>query len=368
MKRVRLISAILCLCHLWSTVTLALQTTGTIEGTVVNGTVGGGPVEGLEVRLSVFQEQRLSETLATATDAEGRFEFPNLQIGSQWVYRAEVPYQGVNYRSGLLTFEPGPSRLGVELVVYEPTTSDDKITVSRAHILITVSGSGLADTGCSVTELYVLSNSGDRTYIGKKEVQGRRPTSLFMLPRSSRNLTLDDGALGGRFLSIEGGFADTEPNWPGTTRVMYSYAVEGSDGGCDLSREVLQPIADLNVLVTDAGLQVESARLTFESRREAQGQGYLNYVAQNLTPGERLDLKVQPAQAVLPSSTTAGTTSGPGIVPGILGAFLSAWAVLALAYPFWRQRVREAAIQEHAEPQPDVSSGDAYQPPQSDRP
>ena len=189
-----------------------------------------------------------------------------------------------------------------------------------------------------------------------------------MLPHSSRNLTLDDGALGGRFLSIEGGLADTEPNWPGTTRVMYSYAVEGSDGGCDLSRKVRQPIADLNVFVTDAGVRVESARLTFEGRREAQEEFYLNYVAQNLAPGERLDLKVQPAQAVLPPSTTAGTASGPGIVPGILGAFLSAWAVLALAYPFWRQRVREAAIQEHAEPQPDVSSGDAYQPPQSDRP
>ena len=329
--------AILCLLAMWPAMALA-QEKGIIQGAVNNGTSGGGSVEGLEIALHVFQGQEESETLATSTDAQGQFRFQGLQLGSEWVYLARVSYQGVTYSSGLLTFETGQSELAIELAVYETTIDDKSISVERAHIFVVASGSGIA-----VSELYVFANSGDRTYLGKEELQGRRATSSFLLPQQSYNLALDDGALRGRFLSTEGGFVDTEPHWPGTTQVMFSYSLDCGADGCDLSRVVLHPIANLNVLIADSGVWVDSKTLTFEGRGEAEGQTYLNYVGRNLASGDRLDFAVGlgPAGPVQTVSARSSSTYLPWI---ILGGVPSG---LVLVYPFWRRRVRAAAIEEY---------------------
>ena len=53
--------------------------------------------------------------------------------------------------------------------------------------------------------MYVFDNPTDRTYVGKDEIDGRRWTSRYLLPRAARDLALDDGTLGGRFFLAEDG-------------------------------------------------------------------------------------------------------------------------------------------------------------------
>jgi hypothetical protein len=238
----------------------------------------------------------------------------------------------------LYTFAASETELVIEIPVYETTTSDQGVSVERAHIFVVASGSSLA-----VSELYVFANAGDRTYIGKDELQGRRPTSSFLLPEQSYDLKLDDGSLGGRFLATESGFVDTEPHWPGTTQVLFSYSVGCGAGGCDLGRIVLHPIAFLNVLIADTGVQVESKDLTFEGRGEAEGQTYVNYAGRNFAPGDRLDFTIVLGQPdwVQAASATRRSTALPWI---FLGAMITS---LVLIYPYWQRRVQAAAIEEY---------------------
>jgi hypothetical protein len=200
--------------------------------------------------------------------------------------------------------------------------------------LVTVNADSL-----SVTELYVFRNPTDRTYVGSDEVEGRRWTAKFALPESSFNLALDDGSLGGRFLSVSDGFVDTEPQWPGGTQVLYSYDVSCPQGECDLSREVTNRISNLNVLVSDPGVQVESAQLVPQGVTEAGEESYLNYVGRGLEAGEKLGLVVRLSGAAVPStgSQRGGTSSLPWIILGTLVV------ALALAYPFWLRHVQDAA-------------------------
>jgi hypothetical protein len=307
---------------------------GTIEGAVINGTADTGPVEGLEVRLRVFVGMEESTSLTATTDAQGTFRFENLDTSTDRSYLVLTTYQGVTYSQGLLSFEPGQDAVSVELLVYATTTDDAQVGVERAHLFLT-----LSEGGVEATELYVFVNTGDRTYVGTEEVDGRLWTSQFTLPEGGHDLVFDDGSLGGRFLPTESGFVDTEPQWPGSTSVMFHYALDCERGECDLSREIEHPIANLNVLVPEAAVQVQSAQLTFEGRRDAQGAAYLNYVGRDLAPGQRLDLRLRleeagPAPAV---SQSRGTQSLPWI---ILGAVLVG---LALIYPFWRRRIESAA-------------------------
>lgn len=347
MRKMGLLSVvILCLLSL-SPVPALAQGDGLIQGRVVNGTAGGGSTEGLQVTLRVFHGQSEAEPLITTTNAQGRFRFESLAVNSDSVYLSQVSYRDVVYSTGLLTFKPGDSEIMTEIPVYETTTDDEGIVVERAHILINVSSSGLGQSASLlVTELHVFFNPGDQTFIGREEVQGRRAVSRFLLPQGSYNWAFDDGSLGGRFLAINGGFVDTEPLWPGMTSVIFRYVLDCKAGDCSLTRDVTRLTPNLNLLIADTGARVESDRLALEGKVDAEGQHYLNYVAHNLVPGERLELhvrlpQVSPAPVAYPKSNSS-------ILPWItLGGVVT---VLVLAYPFWRQRVRASAQEESHTP------------------
>jgi hypothetical protein len=121
--------------------------------------------------------------------------------------------------------------------------------------------------------------------------------------------------------------------------VMFHYVLDCERGECDLSREIQHPIANLNVLIPDADIQVQSAQLSFEGTRDAQGETYLNYVGHDLVPGERLDLRLSLGEA--DSIAVAPRSGGSQALPWIiLGTVLVG---LALVYPFWRRRIENAA-------------------------
>ena len=311
---------------------------GVLTGTVVNGTAGGGSTEGLEVVLRAFQgQEQRTERRTTVTDTDGAFRFEGLETGEDWAYLVRVTYRGVSYSSGLLSFAEGQGELSAEVPVYETTTDSTQTTVERAHIFLS-----FLEDRLTATELYVFQNPTDRTYVGIDEVDGRRWTAKFLLPEGGQDLALDDGTLGGRFLSIDGGFVDTEPQWPGTTQVLFSYTVDCPGGWCDLSRRLMQPTANLNVLVEEVGATVESQDLAIEGKREAEGRAYLNYVARAVGAGEQIDLRVRlPGEAQpVRSAQPVRMQSLPWI---LLGTVL---AVFPLIYPFWRQRVQAAARKE----------------------
>ena len=309
---------------------------GILTGTVINGTAGGGSTEGLEVTLHSLQGQEQRDLRNTVADAGGTFQFTGLETGEDWVHLLRAPYEGVSYSSGLLSFAEGQTELSVELPVYETTTDGSRIVVERAHVFVTS-----LDDPLTLTELHVFRNPTDRTYVGTDTVDGRRYAARFLLPEGSYDLILDDGSLGGRFLSIAGGFVDTEPQWPGTTQVLFSYAVDCAGGWCDLSRPITHLTANLNLLVEDTGAAVESQALALQGTREAAGQSYLNYVGHGLAVGQRLDVRVglpgagPPLRPTPPvQAQSLRTQSLPWI---LLGTLL---ALLPLVYPFWRHRVQ----------------------------
>jgi hypothetical protein len=309
--------------------------TGVLEGRALNATEGGQVPVGLEVTLRSFQGQEEAEERTTTTDAQGRFRFESLETGSDWAYLVRVGYQGVQYSPGMLAFGAGQSELSTEVLVYEATTDAQEVRAERAHIFVT-----LRDAGLEVTELYVFANPTDRTYVGSQEIDGRRWTTRFRLPKEGHSLTFDDGTLGGRFLATPDGFVDTEPHWPGTTSVVYSYELECPGGTCDLARELSHPVSNLNVLLPDTGAAVDSAQLSFAGTQQAQGNSFLNYTASDLASGQELDLRIRLPGAAAQPTTFQGAGRSVALPWIILGTVLVG---LVLIYPFWKRRIEAAA-------------------------
>jgi hypothetical protein len=332
-RRLTLILTILCLLVPISAST-ARADSKSIAGQVINETEAGDAIEGVEVTLWTLLDGERIETDTSLTDDEGGFRFDELPEDSDYAYYLRATYEEVTYTQGPLQFAPDQREMIVQMPVYETTVDDTGIAIERAHLLVSVQSESL-----SIAELYIFVNPGDRTYIGKEELEGRRWTSRFVLPADAFALEIDDGALGGRFLAAKDGFVDREPHWPGRTLVMYQYAIRCTSGKCRLDREITHPIRSLNVLIPDVGIRVEGKGLQMQGRVTAQGQNYLNYMASDLLPGQNLDLSIQLAQPGIMGGNSS--TSNIQVLPWILlGLILVA---LVLGYPFWRQRTPTGA-------------------------
>lgn len=346
MKRIYALPVIFVLAFCLIPVQTLAQGQGVIEGQVVNGTVNGGSVEGLTVALHVFvgMEEQPSQTVTT--DAEGRFRFVDLSTETDHGYALLLNYGGVDYGSDLLTFSEGETALSVPIRVYEPTESDETVSIERAHIFVDFQEDNLL-----VGELYFFSNSSDRTYIGAEEVaEGGWGTLRLSLPAVAEGLAFESGELGQRFFETVEGFVDTWPLLPGqaSRQLMFSYSLPYDPSGYDLTREIPYPLKALNVLIAEVGVDVASDQLTLEGSRGMQGQSYLNLSGQNLGKGERLTLHFSGSPGSEPLRETEAMPAQPSQGDG--QSFL-VWAVLGLVvlavgfvlgYPLLRRQSEEA--------------------------
>ena len=307
---------------------------GVIQGQIVNGTENGGSVAGIEVNLYGFQGNSSQEPITAIVDASGVFRFDGLETGSDWAYLIQAAYGGVTYSSSTIAFEAGQTETEAMLLVYESTEDDSGISVERAHLLLSFTEAGL-----KLTEVYVFRNPGDRTYVGKDEVDGRRAVAAIQLPRGARALGFDDGSLGGRFIATKDGFADTEPQWPGQTSVVFSYELDCPSRQCTLVRTMPAPTLNLNVLLPSVGTRLESDRLSFGGEMDAQGQSYLNYTGINLGAGERVSLRLVPMSGAASSSDGSSSQSPLAIAAIVMVAI---GGLVALGYPLLRKRAAEA--------------------------
>jgi hypothetical protein len=328
------------------------QDQGVIEGQVVNGTADGGSVEGLAVTLYVFVGMEEQPPRTALTDAEGRFHFENLSTEADHGYALLLNYGGADYGSDLLTFsattgeESSTDILSVPIRVYEPTESDEAVSIERAHIFVDFQQGNLL-----VGEMYLFSNGGDRTYVGAEKVsEGRRGTLHVPLPIGAEGLTFEDGELGQRFFETEEGFADTWPLLPGQAsgQLIFSYSLPYDPSGYDLTRDISYPLKAINVLVADVGVDVTSDQLTLEGSRGMEGKSYLNLSGQNLSRGERLTLHfsgsldnepVEGEEAMPAQTSQAG--SQPLLRWAVLGLLVLAVS-FALGYPLFRRQPKGA--------------------------
>ena len=314
---------------------------GSIQGQVVNGTQDGGSVGGVTVSLLPFRGGEPGDPLSTNAEASGTFRFDGLETGSDWAYLVRVSHEGVTYSQGPIAFEGGQTLADAQVLVYEATDDSGSIAVERAHLLL-----AFTDAGLQLTEVYVFANSGDRTYVGQEEIDGRRVVASIQLPRGARNLGFDDGSLGRRFISTKDGFADTEPQWPGQTSIVFSYELECPYRECTLVRVMPGPTMNLNVLLPSLGTRLETDRLSFGGELDAQGQAYLNYTGLNLASGEEVVLRLVPMSGAASSSTKVASQSllpvAAIVVVGIAG-------LIALAYPLLRRRAGSASGSDSSE-------------------
>jgi hypothetical protein len=284
------------------------------------------------VVLHIYQGDTETATLETTTNAEGRFQFDGLDANPNLEYWPEAIYLDVPYSvPEPLQFQDGQSSLSTTLTVYETTSDDAAVSLSSVHSIVESFGEVLR-----ITEIHLLSNSADRTYVGGSDEE-RGMTVFIPLPDTAVGLSFEDEMVEGRFVEVDGGFRDSAPVPPGseTSLIFFSYHLMVLDDTIPLERYFAYPVADLNMLVAQPGLTVRSEQLQSRGSQLFQDRQYEFFVAENLEAGIPLTVEfIQTPAASAGVPTTGMPPSGAqdpsgGSVRGNQGLLL--WIGFGLA-------------------------------------
>jgi hypothetical protein len=294
-----------------ATTAVQAQVAGTLEGQVVNGT-GGGPSigEGITVTLHVYQGDTEIDTKSTTTDATGSFRFEGLSTATDLEYWPEVTYLNVPYSEETPhQFQAGQTALMATVTVYETTDDPSVIHLDQVHMI-----AESYDQVLRITEIHLFGNSSDRTYIGHDGA-----TVSIPLPQDAVGLAFDQGTSSDRFTEVDGGLADSAPVPPGqgASMAFFSYHLAVSGQEVSVERQFTYPVTNLNLLVTQPGLTLQSTQLQSQGIQQFQGREYGVYAAQAVAVGTPLQMvfTVIPgasATQLMPSASASGTQGSAG--------------------------------------------------------
>lgn len=298
----------------------AEQAKGSIKGTVTNLTAGGGSVVGAEVSLLVFDGQNQTVKETVKVDQEGKFAFEGLETGQDLTYLVLLQFQNVDYPGEPLTFTPDNPELTVEIPCLDSTTAADGVTSPARHYLLDPDPEGV-----SVTEIVILRNTTDKSYVGAKEIEnGIRETMRFVVPEEAEDLAFGDEMSATRIVPVEGGFADTMPIYPGDTQRILRYRIPAKGGSVSFSTRVTMASEKVSILAPDIGIQISASNLPEQTNPTVQNEKYLLLSGQNLAADTELKIKVDR----LPSTQVSAISLLP--LAGGVGVVLIGVVVLVL--------------------------------------
>ena len=300
------------------------QEAGVIRGKVLNGTTGGTGIADVELTLHQSGNGQEKQRGSTKTDKDGDFSFPGLSLEKEIPYYVRATYKGVEYYSPTVSFGDKKELL-LDLSVYETTDKDTAISVKMHHVFMGLKGGVLL-----IQEIMVLENSGDRVYVGSREVEpGKREVLRISLPNKAMALEFLRGLMNCCIVKAEDGLIDTMDIKPGRKEIRFSYKVDYGSSRYELNKRIYAKTESIDFLIPDQGIKAKSDMLEFRGSMGNPGQRFLHLRGKDLAKGSRIVLELRG----LPWGKGFFKLAIVGLVAVIMGA--------GLAFPFMSKWTRK---------------------------
>lgn len=342
MMRIWKIALILIVIALLAAVPVMAQTavTGPITGQIVNGTEGAETPGNLEIMLHVLDaEFNNQDMIHGKTDGDGRFVFDDISFEPGFLYSVMASYQDATYYSIPMGLPEGETGLDLEVPVFEATTEKtDAVQMNGMHLFFE-SGQG----GLQVSEVYSLSNLGDRTVAGATSLDDGTPATIrFSLPPDAASVTFQGSQ--SRYFLTDDGFADTAPLLPGGGKgqVVVSYSLPYIDA-LTLNRPLPFPAEQVTILLpTSLGLSLTGDNLVEEERRD-MGNGLVVdiFTVENAATGDSVNLSLSGELALSDGDPMAVKAEPPSSQGLAIGGIVLGLAVIGVGLWWYRRPLDE---------------------------
>ncbi len=299
------------------------STEGMIEGAITNKTPAGGEVENQEIILHISKDGSEIETLVARTNSSGGFEFRDLFTDEEYNYYVSLDYQGGEYLSDTVSLEGDKSHIILDLIVYDSTTSDEKIMVDIDHLVILEAEEGFL----LISEALVYNNTGDKNYIGKKDDQSGLTQSLrISLPDGFYDLEYVRGLMDCCASQTKDGIIDSMDLKPGPKAVVIRYKLNYSSGSY-LFTKLLDYTTTSFYILAPTVFQTASDSLILQGPVEIEGTPYISLgLEEEMSANSKITVEISD----LPSG---GWRFMYAAIFGLVAFFV----VLGLAYPLLKK-------------------------------
>ncbi len=300
---------------------------GVVEGQVIGTSAGDFPTD-LSVTLHGFDQMQQTFTANTPIEADGEFIFEDVPMPAGRAFLASVEYDGVAYSSDIAVADSETTRIELAIPYYETTSDTTQLSVDRLHLLIEY----LEPDTLRIVEMYIISNSGNRTVVASEEGQ---PVLYYSLPEGATNVQFQDGVLGERYVIEASGFGDYAVVRPGAGQhqVIYSYDLPYKNK-LNFIQPIDLPVDAAVILLPEDGIKITGEQLNDMGTREVQGGAFHMYSKELIEAGSNLEIEL----SGLPQTSGAGLVLGSNrnLVIGVLAFGVA--LILAGGWLFMRTR------------------------------
>lgn len=322
----RSLAALTVLLVLWLLLSMPVAAAGEgiVEGRVINGSQGGGPVGDLEVTLRI--DSASGGELRARTDPLGHFRFEGLSTSGDDVYTLAVRYQGVDYTIAGVQMDARSPSQRVEIHVYETTTSAEAVTVPLDHQIVTARPD---ERRLQVVNYLEVANRGDRTVVPAEAGETLGPP----LPEGAENVQFL-GALSEAGALLDGRLSNlNQAIPPGEHALLFAYELPYGEDSFVFRKSLDYPTVKAVFLMSAEDAEAESQQLPARKEADTAAGAHQIPTGEGLAAGTVLEV-------TLTGLPMGGGTSLQGVLApaAVILAILGLGAVVAYAR-FRRRRV-----------------------------
>lgn len=268
------------------------------------------PVPGAWVTLHRVAPDGAAPLDSVRSRAGGEFAFSFRPSGdSTAVYFAATQYAGIAY------FTPPLRRdartIGGEITVFDTTSSLAPLMLVSRHVIVAAPDTG---GGRDILELFVLSNSGDRTLVTSNS---RQSTFQMPLPPGAIDPRVADGDVAAEAMTFGGGIVRvTAPIAPGTKRISFSYRLQANTEPITFAPAGAADLVE--VLVEDPAATVSGAGISEVAPTAGDGRTFRRFIGEPFAGGAGITVVAPTGASAAVSLVSALAVSAALVMAGAL--------------------------------------------------
>jgi hypothetical protein len=261
------------------------ETTGTIQGVVVNGSHGNEPVVDADVVLRAGQDGLLEPVAETKTDKHGKFVFEELPFDPTVVFLPGADRDGVHYSGKRLQLDLARPNAQVTIRAFDAIKSPSPLQALRHDIEVTVEPRVMI-----ISETMLVANRSGNTYVGEP-LENEPPVTLRLsVPANFDRVTFGSEFYGRRFRIVDHQVVTDIPWPPGERELKFTYRIPLENSGGLFRRPLDLPCSKVSLRVR--GEEAKKISCNLPSARPGGGETVFASVDEQLRAGYTLELQV----------------------------------------------------------------------------
>ncbi len=277
------------------------STIGSISIEAVQGSTDAPAIGVSNIEVTLLSKDRVIKTINAELDEHGIAILNDIPLGTDIQPVVRVEHAGVTYQEVGMVMGASLSQQTIKVTCYEVTNDTPTWSMPMRQVMLSYTPQGI-----KVTEIFVIHNPDNQTWLGTQTPQNKPVTMSLGLPNGADQIKLGTGFHDWCCTSmVSGTLVNHLPLMPENTELDFSYVINTDDGTCNLTIEAPADVEQMIVMLPDDMHAHTTDGLALGGTRNIADTTVRYYTASELAKGN----KVQLALSGLPRVRTVNSNS-----------------------------------------------------------